>query len=163
MPRCSVCDHSSRKTIDGALIANVTPLRRLAADSGVSESAMRRHRDNHLPARLARSAEARRVAESDDLAEQVRALRAKALDLLQTAEEAGDVRTALTAIRETRGLLELMARVQGAIDDSQRVTVAVQVDTGWPLVRSAILETLANHPAALHAVSERLAALEKTT
>jgi hypothetical protein len=163
MPRCSVCDHANRKQIDLKLAANATPLRRLAADENVSESAMRRHRANHLPAKLARSAEAKRVAESEDLGEQVRALRAKAIDLLQQAEIDGDTRTALAAIRETRGLLELMAKVQGPIDDGQRVTVAVQIDTGWPVVRSAVLETLANYPAGLLAVSERLAALEQSS
>lgn len=160
MPRCRVCDHPRRKDIDATLVANTTPVRRIAADFSLTESSLRRHRDRHLPVKLARSAEARRVAESDDLGEQVRALRSKAFDLLHTAEVAGDARTALAAIGQVRGLLELQAKVQGQIDSGTSVAVSVQVSDTWPRLRSMILTALEAHPEARASV---LSALERAS
>ena len=44
------------------------------------------------------------VAQADDLLEQVRHLQAHALDILERAEEAGDLRTALAAISQASSL-----------------------------------------------------------
>src|SRR3712207_9300377 len=102
MPRrCTVCDHSERHNIDGALVSG-TPYRSVAKRFGLSESAVYRHKNEHLPAHLLKAREAEEVAQADDLLEQVRNLQAHALDILERAEKAGDLKTALAAISQAR-------------------------------------------------------------
>src|SRR5688500_1880811 len=112
MPRpCSVCAHPERDAIDKALVAGVAN-RRIAAQYAVSEQAIRRHRAEHLPEKLAKAEAATEVAQADDLLREVRALRSKAYGLLLKAEAAGDYRTALAGVREARGCLELLAELE---------------------------------------------------
>ena len=81
MPRvCTVCTHGDRESIDSGLVA-AAPFRRIAAQYGLSENAMRRHAADHLPAHLAQAEAAAEVANADDLLAQVRALQAKSLGL----------------------------------------------------------------------------------
>jgi hypothetical protein len=97
MPRrCTVCDHPKRHGIDEALVSGA-PYRSVAKRSGLSESAVYRHKTEHLPAHLLKAREVEEVAQADDLLEQVRILQTHALDILDRAEKAGDLRTALAA------------------------------------------------------------------
>ena len=52
--------------------------------------------------------------------DQVRGLQGKALAILTKAEAAGDLRTALGAIREARSSLELLAKMLGMMNDKGR-------------------------------------------
>ncbi|MBM3738904.1 MAG: hypothetical protein FJW39_24275 [Acidobacteria bacterium] len=52
-PTCSICTHPDREAIDLALLP--TPLRDIAAQYGVSKSALQRHRTTHLAALAAQS------------------------------------------------------------------------------------------------------------
>ena len=113
MPRvCTVCRHAAREAIDAALVAG-SALRPLGARFELSASAIRRHQRTHLPATLARAKDAADMANADDLLGQVKALWTRALAILDQAEHKGDLRTALAAIREARGVLELVARLVG--------------------------------------------------
>jgi hypothetical protein len=161
MPRsCTVCTHPERAEIDEALVAGVS-----AAEIGgryrtIGERAIRRHRSNHLPEKLAKAREAEEVAQADGLLEQVRDLQVRALDILDQAEEAGELRTALSAIREARGNLELLAKLLGELDE--RPVTNVLVSAEWVTVRTAMMEALGRYPEARVAVAERLAELEPT-
>ena len=64
---CSVCAHIHRLAIDAA-IGSQTPLRRIAADHGLSEAAVRRHRSSHLSAGPAPSPVTARARETAELA-----------------------------------------------------------------------------------------------
>jgi hypothetical protein len=111
MPRsCTVCIHPERAEIDETLVAGVSAAEIAGLYRTIGERAIRRHRSNHLPEKLAKAHEAEEVAQADDLLEQVRDLQERALDILDKAEEAGELRTALSAIREARGNLELLAK-----------------------------------------------------
>jgi hypothetical protein len=111
---CTICSSTDRHAIDVALVSG-TPNRRIASQYGLTEAAVRRHRAAHLPAQMARARDAAELADADDLAAQVRALQARALAILDDADAAGDRRSALSAIREARGALELVARITGAL------------------------------------------------
>ena len=114
MPQvCTVCAHPERRAIDVAVVSG-TPNRRIASRYGVSEAAVRRHVASHLPAALARARDAAEQALAGDLLAQVRALQARALAILDVADSTGDQRTALAALREARGSLELIAKLTGA-------------------------------------------------
>ena len=60
---------------------------------------MYRHQQEHLPAALVKGKDAEEVAHGDSLLDQVRSLQGKALAILVQAEAAGDLRTALGAVR----------------------------------------------------------------
>jgi len=140
VPRsCLICQHPDRESIDKAL-ARQTSNRELARIYSLSESAVRRHKGNHLPAKLAKAHEAEEVAHADDLLRQVRALQSKTLSILLRAEGAGDLRTALSAVREARSNLELLAKLSGELDE--RPVVNLNVSPEWLELRTVIVGAL---------------------
>ena len=57
MPRrCTVCDHPEKHRIDETLVTGA-PYRSVAKRFGVSESAVYRHKSEHLPAHLLKAKE----------------------------------------------------------------------------------------------------------
>jgi hypothetical protein len=77
MPRtCAICQHPSRADIDKVLAAG-TSYRNIAKQHNVSPQAMFRHKDEHIPATLAKAEAAKEVARADTLLEQVQAGRAR--------------------------------------------------------------------------------------
>jgi len=82
MPRrCTVCDHPERHGIDEALISGA-PYWRVAKRFELSESAVYRHKSEHLPTQLLKAKEVEEAARAYDLLEQVRHLQGYALDIL---------------------------------------------------------------------------------
>ncbi len=126
MPRtCTVCAHPERETIDRALVAG-EPSRQIAARYGsLSRPAIQRHGENHLPATLLKASEAEEVARADDLLFQVRDLQEHALNILDKAEDAGELGIALRAIKEARGNFELLAKLLGELSDAPQVNILV--------------------------------------
>ena len=160
MPRrCTVCDHPERHSIDEALVIGA-PYRSVAKRFDLSESAVYRHKTEHLPARLLKARDAEEVAQADDLLEQVRHLQAHALDILERAEKAWDLRTALAAISQARGNLELLGKLAGELDE--RPVVNVLISPQWVVIRTTMLEALLPYPEARAAVAESLMELEET-
>jgi transposase-like protein len=146
MPRrCTVCDHLERHGIDEILVTGA-PYRSVAKRFGLSESAVYRHKVEHRPAHLLKAREAEEAARADDLLEQVRTLQAHALDILERAEKAGDLRTALAAISQARGNLELLGKLAGELDE--RPVVNLNVSPEWLEIRAVIVGALQPHPAA---------------
>jgi hypothetical protein len=89
MPRrCTVCDHLERHSIDKTLVTGA-PYRSVAKRYELSESAVYRHKTEHLPVHLLKAREVEDVARADDLLDQVRSLQAHALDILERAEQLG--------------------------------------------------------------------------
>ncbi len=114
---CTVCTHQELEAIDRALVQS-TPNRRIAAQYSLQESSIRRHKAEHLPAAMAQAKQAAVVAHGESLVDQVRALRERAMTLLDKAEQASKLRDACSAIREARGCLELEARMSGELNPS---------------------------------------------
>jgi len=157
MPRrCTVCGDAQLKKIDEQLITGV-PYRSIAKQFGVSDSAVYRHKE-HIDCTLIKAKEAEEVARADDLLEQVRGLQERALKILSKAEEEGDLRTALTAIREARGNLELLARLLGELKEGQTINILFAPE--WIELRTVILRTLEPHPEARLSLAAALEKLE---
>jgi hypothetical protein len=68
---------------------------------------MYRHQQAHLPVTLLKARDAHQVAHADNLLAQLQSLQQKTLEILAMAEEKGDLRSALGALRELRGTVEL--------------------------------------------------------
>lgn len=159
MPRvCTICEHPEREAIDRALVAGDANTR-LSSVFAVSEQALRRHKAAHLPARLVLAEKAAEVADADNLLGQVGDLQRRTMAVLEAAEASHEHRTALAAIREARGNLELLAKLIGQLDE--RPVTNVLVSAEWVTVRTAMMEALDPHPQARLAVAERLSALEE--
>ena len=155
MPRrCTVCDHPERHSIDEALVTGA-PYRSVAKRFERSESAVYRHKTEHLPAHLLKAKEVEEVVQAEDLLDQVRNLQAHALDILERAEKAGDLRTALAAISQARGNLELLGKLAGEIDE--RTVVNLNVSPEWLELRAVMVGALEPYSEARGAV---LSALE---
>lgn len=159
MPRrCTVCAHPEVEAINRALVGGA-PYRSVANRyESLSQAAVQRHQENHIPATLAKASEAQDVAAADDLLAQVRDLQARTLAILEAAEGVSQHRTALSAIREARNNLELLAKLLGELDDSP--TVNVLISPQWIEIRTVLLEVLAAYPEARSAVAGQLLELE---
>jgi len=150
MPRsCTVCEHAEKDAIDQALVGSASN-RSVASIYDVSEAAVRRHKANHLPAKLVMAEQAAEVVEANNLLDQVGDLQRRALAILDKAEEAGELRTALSAIKEARGNLELLAKLLGELDE--RPVVNLNISPEWLELRAVIVGALEPHPEALRAV-----------
>jgi hypothetical protein len=155
--RCTVCDHPERHSIDEVLVTGA-PYRSVAKRFALSESAVYRHKTDHLPAHLLKAREVEEVAQADDLLEQVRNLQSHALDILERAEKAGDLRTALAAISQARGNLELLAKLSGELQ--QEGTVNLHLSPEYLEVRTAILVAVEPYPEAARAISRAMLGIE---
>jgi hypothetical protein len=158
MPRiCTVCEHMEKDVIDRALVGSASN-RSVASLYDVSEAAVRRHKANHLPAKLVMAEKAAEVVEADNLLDQVKGLQCRAIAILDKAEEGGELRTALSAIREARGNLELLAKLLGELDE--RPVLNLNISPEWLELRAVIVGALEPHPEALSAVVDALEGAE---
>ncbi len=140
MPRtCTICEHPKREAIDRALVGETSNLS-VSALFGVSESAVRRHKGNHLPAKLVLAEKAAEVADADNLLGQVGDLQRRTMAVLEAAELSHEHRTALAAIREARSNLELLAKLLGELDE--RPVVNLNVSPEWLELRTVIVGAL---------------------
>jgi hypothetical protein len=123
VPRaCTVCSHDEAHVINVELVSRV-PYRDIAGRFDVSKSALKRHSEEHIPQLLVQAKQAIEAADADDLVRQVKGLQAKTIRLLYQAEREGELRTALAAIREVRGNVELLAKLRQIIDERPQVNL----------------------------------------
>jgi hypothetical protein len=146
MPRtCTICHHREREKIDADLVAGV-PLRRIAAQSGTSTGALQRHRC-HIAAEVVHAAETCEHERGTSLLEKINAMEAEAQRLGKKAEQEGDLRAALLALRELGRAFELQGRLLGAFQPERAqpgqitVNVLVMPDSGRELPPSTTIDT----------------------
>ncbi len=84
-------------------------------------------------------------------------LQGRTLAILKTAEEQADLRTALAAIREARGNLELLGKLAGQLHEQELRIAVVTASPDWLRLRGAILLALDPYPDARLAVVGALA------
>lgn len=121
MPRrCTVCAHPKRAEIDRALVRGAA-YRRIAAEYGLSDRAVRRHRATHVPRLLEAAAEREERTTAAVLLAELERLRRVARRLGRKAEKAGELRTALAAVGELRGLVAVALRGVELADLEERI------------------------------------------
>jgi hypothetical protein len=108
---------------------------------------------------LLKAREVEDAARADDLLDQVRHLQSHALGILDRAEKAGDLRTALAAISQARGNLELLGKLAGELDE--RPVVNLNISPQWLELRAVIVGALEPHPAAHRAVLRALESVDE--
>ena len=174
MPRrCTICDHTDRQTIDELLIAGES-FRYVSKQFGTSTTALFRHKQDHIPARLAQAHRAQEfvqatalarqvqqqnqdaVDQADSLLERLLVLHQETLAILDEARtgNAKDNALALRAIARAEKQLELQARLLGELQDGASVNIAVSPQ--WHVLRATVLQALIPYPEARVAVAEAL-------
>ena len=158
--RCKVCAHPERPQIDAAIASGMNNSA-AATQWGLSRDSVRRHRDAHLSLALAAVASQRETAGATKAVDRAEVLYTKAQAILDAAQEEGKAGLSLAALRELRGIVELLARLTGELDE--RPTVQVLNVTGspeWAQVRNVLLGALAGFPEAHGSVAAALRELE---
>ncbi len=164
MPRrCTICDHKERREIDRALVARSDSSRGIARNFGTSEDALYRHYAEHLPERLTKARDAREIADADSLLAEVRTLQKATRHILSRALTAEDHRTALGAIREARGNIELLGKLLGELQDAATVQVNVLASPEVRALQTVMFEALADFPDARAHVAGVLLTLGRTS
>ena len=129
---CLVCSGPRRAEIDHELLSG-TPLREIAGQFGTSKSSLDRHRSHieliggkHLAMGQV-AAVAAETADPQKLIDKVHELLVNAQRLTRRAERAKNLQTAFQGIREVRGILELIGKLNGEIATGTRVAMGVKV------------------------------------
>ncbi len=120
---CKACYSPRRAELDRAIACEAKPLRQLATEFGLTHFSLMRHRA-HVPARLAKAAEAQQASEATTLLARVENAIQRCERIADAAEHKKDWAPAIAAIRELVKALELLGRVRGELDAAK---VRVQV------------------------------------
>jgi hypothetical protein len=122
----SICSHPQRKAVDLALMQHVVGYRLLAARFGLAYSSLRRHEANHLRLSWELSKGLGAMLSANNLLEKLAELDTETREMLIEARTAGDIRTALVAVRESRSNIESFAHIGPLSDVEQRLAALEQ-------------------------------------
>ena len=157
--RCTVCTHPERDAIDDELASGATYMG-VSRKYELGPESVRRHHQSHLSPALA-AIDAEREAEVNaTLVARIEQLVRRADELYKITASEGKVTSALAALREMRGSLELLGKATGELDDRPQVTLNLMASPEWLAVRDVILAALMAYPDARAAVSGQLLQLE---
>jgi hypothetical protein len=172
MRPCTVCTHQERQAIDKALVTGTTH-RNVAEQFRLSPSAVYRHKQGHLAARIKRAFEAgetrkavelvqhqtqeraREVGQAIDIVQQLRAINAATLQVLQVARESEKHSLSLQAVDRVHKQIELQAKLLGELQETGP-QVNVLINPEWHQVRVNVLQALSPYPEARSAVARVL-------
>lgn len=155
-PTCKVCAHHERPEIDRRLASGGTN-RGMAEEYGMSRDSVRRHRERHLSPALKSVATRRETAGAVKASDRAEQLYEKASRILETAEDAGQGQLALSAIKELRATVELLAKLSGELDERPQVNVVnVQSSPEWLAIQGQLMQALTSYPDARIAVAGAL-------
>jgi hypothetical protein len=119
MQKCSVCIHPKKNEIDETLLLSTTPLRTIADQFGVSKTALLRHKADHIPTDLVKAKQADEICRAESLLDKLVSLKDDAARITEKAEINDDLKTALSGIREQSRIIEILAKMQGQIQQPQ--------------------------------------------
>lgn len=122
-PTCTICRHEKRKEIDRAIVDGES-LRDIAGRYGTSDSTLHRHKP-HVMAVIAKAHDAMEITHGDNLVAELRKLIGDAQRIAGKAEQARQFNAAMSGVREVARVLELIAKLTGALDESTRIAVMV--------------------------------------
>lgn len=155
MPKgCKVCRADNVKEIDKAIIEGET-LQSIADKFHFHISTISRHKQ-HIANKINTYSVLTDAQEGGTVLQRIDDLLQRANSLLDKAEDGGDVKTALIAIREVRGTLELLGKASGQLAPEK---ILVQVE---PVLNTLImiLKQEIQDPETLQRISERLTTID---
>jgi hypothetical protein len=156
---CSVCSHPDATLINEALVVERQANRRIAAQYGLSEQSIRRHRQ-HIPQLLLKASQAMEVADADALLDRIEDLYSEAKGVLEAGKGESDHRLVLLAIDRAGKQLETLAEMRGELNRQPTVNMALIAHPDYGRLRSAIVGALEDHPEARWSVAAALREIE---
>lgn len=160
---CTVCVGKRRAEVD-RMLANSTPVAQIARLVAISKDTIHRHAKQCSAKAVAiadRAMALQDLAAGIGLAVETVDLQRRTLDILTKAEKTKKLTTALTAIREARGNLELIGKFTGKLKpDAPAMTLNVFLGSpDWQRLESILLDALKPYPPALEAAGQALATI----
>ena len=156
--KCSICHHPEREEIERALLSGAS-IREVGKRFNVSWQSVGRHqRDGHITSTLIQSKQAKEIAQADSLLSEISNLKKRGLKLLSQAEEEKDIRGACAALKECRGIFELLAKMCGELQAGRTVNNTQNVFNAPVFLefQNTIMTALEPYPDARIAVSAAL-------
>lgn len=155
---CTVCQHPCRDEIDKLLLPSDANFAAISRDfAGISEDALKRHKEGHIPKELLKSSDIQEIAKADLLLEQLKTAREKTLTLLDKAEAAADTRAygpPVAYLREIREQIKLLAELEGKLASQPQINIVLLPE--WIELRTRIVNALRPYPQALEAVRDAI-------
>ncbi len=157
MPKCACCTHPKLADIDAACVAGES-IRTIGERYGMSHTAVRRHKRDHISSALVTMAAAERdksaLARVEHLIERME-------HQLDHAEAAGQAGIALAAGAMICANIELLAKLTHELDTRpQQVTVNLMTSEAYLALRSDLMTRLERWPEARADVIEGVLELE---
>jgi hypothetical protein len=161
MPRtCSICSHPARPAITGLLIRRA-PYRKISERFSVSEAALSRHLNEHLATHVQKALTAYDDKEGVRVLDKLCNIIDRLDAFLDQAEADVNGPEFRATAAEVRRQLELVAKLQGELDERPQVNILVTPQ--WISIRSAMMNALSAYPEARIAVAAALLELEGST
>jgi hypothetical protein len=159
VPRpCTVCTGKKRDEVNAGIRAG-TPLGRIAADTGVPETTLRRHSETCVPKTVALAAAAVGIGDlvsGAGIAAEAVGLYGQVTEILAEARGAKDLQTALNGIGRALDCLTLVGKLTGRLRPETQVNV-LHASPDWLAMRERIADALEPYPDALDAVRRAFA------
>lgn len=152
--RCKTCRHPERAQIDAAIAAGETFVS-IGQRFGLTHDSVRRHRP-HLAAAVLQRLDGRPEAGARSALDRLEELYERVSRVLDRAESEGKAGITLAAARELRGLVEILARITGELDERPQVVVNLVESREWAHLQDVIIAALAAFPEARQAVASAL-------
>lgn len=150
---CTVCQHPKRDEIDKLLIPSDANFAAISRDFAVSEDALGRHKESHIPNELLKSNDIQEIAKADVLLGQLNEAREKTLSLLDKAEKAANTRAygpPVAYLKEIREQIKLLAELEGRLAAQPQINITLNAE--WVELRTLIINALEPYPDARQAV-----------
>jgi hypothetical protein len=150
VPRtCTICSHPARERIDSELVRR-TPYRNIAQRFSVSGTALSRHLNEHLAEYVQKALSEYATEKGVKVLERLSGVLGRLEGFLDEAEEQRDARSFVVVAAELRKELELLAKLQGDLDQEGAVNLTVHPE--WIEIRNVLVATLGRFPDAREAV-----------
>jgi len=122
---CTVCGHEQRHEIDRELLAHRVAMSVIGRKYGLSDDALTNHLHRHIAARLHADKEAADLLDTQSLVAEIRDLHAHTRGQMEAAEESGDGRLVLLAVREGRANVDQLSKLSILKDFEVRAKAAL--------------------------------------
>jgi hypothetical protein len=118
---CRACKHEKRTEIDKALLSGEAP-RQVSARYGLSTTGLQRHQ-KHIAPSLIKARDKIEIGKATSVLKFVHDLVEKGKWFMDQSEQKGDLRTAMTGLRELTRMAELLGKLTGEIDQRSETNV----------------------------------------
>ena len=121
---CTICQHPQLEEINKLLAPSDPNFAAISRNfAGISEDALRRHKESHFPEALAKAEDIKEVAQADKLLDELLRVREKTYSLLDKAEQAEEVKAWPGFLRELREQIKLMAELEGRLAAQPQINI----------------------------------------